>query len=290
MKPLTRIECERNSGHDGLRTREYRSHRRAFTLIELRVWRHEKQGAKRGFTLIELLVVIAIIAVLAGLLLPALSRAKENARTIQCTSNLRQIMVGIMLYVADQDAYPSTGETTGRSLPSWFPKVRPYLGDLTNSISVLKCPSFKLQAPKVGAHPNDPGVAYGYNTGGGNQRGLTPPPVIGGPRMKGIKDSMVSAPARMIAVADSFIAERQPAQILSGLPEPQYQPISARKKWPGFPREQKATNARHQGRHQVGFCDGHVERVQHTTLYADDMESRRIWNRDHEPFVTIFDE
>src|SRR6266542_3841993 len=59
-----------------------------------------------GFTLIELLVVIAIIAVLAAMLLPALARAKDRARTAVCKNNLRQIGVGLTLYVDEFHKYP----------------------------------------------------------------------------------------------------------------------------------------------------------------------------------------
>src|SRR5512138_2108825 len=69
------------------------------------VWRQKRNAA--GFTLIELLVVIAIIAILAAMLLPSLSRAKETARRISCTNNLKQLSAAAKMYADDnKEAFP----------------------------------------------------------------------------------------------------------------------------------------------------------------------------------------
>ncbi|MSU37039.1 MAG: type II secretion system protein [Pedosphaera sp.] len=96
---------------------------------------------RQGFTLIELLVVIAIISILASMLLPALSRAKEASRKARCLSNLRQMGLGMMMYAEDNSGFIPRG-----NFPLWWQIFTPLLGGQSGKdyarVQIYTCPSY----------------------------------------------------------------------------------------------------------------------------------------------------
>jgi prepilin-type N-terminal cleavage/methylation domain-containing protein/prepilin-type processing-associated H-X9-DG protein len=129
-------------------------------------------ATRRAFTLIELLVVIAIIAILAGMLLPALAKAKEKARVAKCLSNQKQIGLGYILYAQDfSDRLPLAADPAGASPCQWFWEIARYIATETRSYSnlvakdkVVACPSAKLKDAVPKSIPgNEAYGGYGQN-------------------------------------------------------------------------------------------------------------------------------
>src|SRR5688572_30187358 len=107
--------------------------------------RRRPQPRPRAFTLVELLVVIGIIAVLIGLLLPALNRARRNAKAAQCLSNLRQMQAAQLAYAVDnkgwliQAGFGHGGHGTNESV-AWFNTLQGYY---QNKL-VARCPADEI--------------------------------------------------------------------------------------------------------------------------------------------------
>jgi len=112
---------------------------------------------KNAFTLIELLVVVSIIALLVSILIPALGKAKQQAETTVCLSNMRQIGFAANFYLSDNDEFLPRGDWAAGNGITWFELFMPYLGQEHarasgdyREVEIYLCPSF-------------PTTGYGFN-------------------------------------------------------------------------------------------------------------------------------
>lgn len=180
---------------------------------------------RAGFSLVELLVVISIVALLISLLLPALARARETGRLVQCLSHLRQVGIGTQNYLNDfrfvypplvmpdgtgtQAAWLGKAGASGLGYQTYTADVRflnPYVGGPyapAAEVPMARCPSDLNSYGGTASFYDAIGASYFANADGGAipALGSLSRPTFGPPYL-GIDAAMIKSPSRMIALAE----------------------------------------------------------------------------------------
>jgi prepilin-type N-terminal cleavage/methylation domain-containing protein len=232
-------------------------------------------GRPRAFTLIELLVVIAIIAILAAILLPALSRAKLKAAQTRCMSNLKQLGLGIAMYVLDNnDAYPGwASRVSGFHEADWIywrTNNPPYSIEKSPIVlmmrsadaSLFRCPLDRDDSGRIAAGAPIYPYSYSFNGLGGEDQAtylgfgnLGFATAFSGLGAAVFKSFQVRNPSSKMMLAEEPSANKpgeMPPGFTSVINDGDWEPVNSRK----TPNE--TLSMRHSGKAEVVYGDNHA--------------------------------
>ncbi len=200
----------------------------------------------RRFTLIELLVVVAIIAILASLLLPALSKARAKARQTKCLGHVKQLVLAVKLYTDDYDEFLPCVQMNLPTATYWYQFLDQ---TYTHNADIQKCPENPTTTPGYGW--NYPHAGYRQNL------------------LNNITLSFIKEASYLMLFGDS-----NPTTYRN------YLYCSMAGHWPVPPGIRDATNVvslRHAQGANFAFADGHAERRGTMNVLSDSTANRRFW-------------
>lgn len=212
-----------------------------------------RMRSKRGFTLIELLVVIAIIAILAAILFPVFAKAREKARQASCSSNLKQLALGALMYINDYDEkfpheYSKLNPAANWPLKQWHHDIQPYI----NNWQIFLCPSGGDSNLSSNTPPAAPRKRVGYSA----NRWL-----FYGNRSATASRNLatVTHPAETVMIWDAIRGGRYCGQPIGLSPDGCRARPAGLMKTGGRGLVAGKDYARHNGGANVSFADGHVK-------------------------------